>query len=289
VGGAQCGNCIQASDASAIPRLASEAELLSLRHGQPLEPKDTFKDCGKCPEMVVVPSGKFTMGSSDGERGHNPDESPQRVVKFTAQFAVGRFAVTFEEWDACVADGGCKGYRPPDHGWGRGRRPVTNVSWDDANAYVAWLSEKTGWRYRLLSEAEREYVTRAGSTSVFWWGSLISTSQANYDGDLTYGDEAQGEYRGKTLVVDSFPPNPWGLYQTHGNVYDWVQDCYHDSYRGAPVDNTAWVSEDCDSHIARGGSWLDDPSSLRSAYRLRLPVATRFRDLGFRVARTLIP
>jgi formylglycine-generating enzyme required for sulfatase activity len=211
------------------------------------------------------------------------------VVKFTAPFAVGRFAVTFEEWDACVADGGCKGYRPPDQSWGRGRRPVTNVSWDDANAYVAWLSEKTGWRYRLLSEAEREFVTQAGSTTAFWWGSSISTSQANYDGDLTYGDEAQEEYRGKTLVVDSFQPNPWGLYQTHGNVYDWVQDCYHDSYRGAPVDNTAWVSEDCDSHIARGGSWLDDPSSLRSAYRLRLPVATRFRDLGFRVARTLIP
>jgi formylglycine-generating enzyme required for sulfatase activity len=208
--------------------------------------------------MVVVPSGKFTMGSSDSEWGHNPDESPQHVVKFTAPFAVGRFAVTFEEWDACVADGGCKGYRPPDHSWGRGRRPVTNVSWDDANAYVAWLSEKTGWRYHLLSEAEREYVTRAGSTSVFWWGSSISTSQANYDGDLTYGDEAQGEYRGKTLVVDSFPPNPWGLYQTHGNVYDWVEDCYHDSYHGAPLDNTAWVSEDCDSHVARGGSWLDN-------------------------------
>jgi formylglycine-generating enzyme required for sulfatase activity len=286
---AQCGNCNRAADAPASRRLTSEAELLSTRPGRRLEAKETFKDCDKCPEIVVVTPGKFTMGSPDSEWGHNPDEGPQHVVKFTAPFGVGRFAVTFEEWDACVADGGCNGYRPPDHNWGRGRHPVTNVSWYDAKAYVAWLSKKTGWRYHLLSEAQREYVTRAGSTSVFWWGSSISTSQANYDGGFTYADRHQGEYQGKTLVVDSFAPNPWGLYQTHGNVYDWVEDCYYDSYHEAPLDGTARISEGCDSRVARGGSWLDDPRSLRSAHRLRLPVATRFRNLGFRVGRTLTP
>jgi formylglycine-generating enzyme required for sulfatase activity len=285
--GAQCGSCRRASDAPTDGRLASEAELLSLRRGPRLEPKDTFKDCEKCPEMVVVPAGKFTMGSPDSEKGHNPDEGPQRVVTMRAPFAVGRFALTFDEWDACAADRGCSGYRPPDHNWGRGRQPVTNITWNDANAYVAWLSEKTGRRYRLLTEAEREYVTRAGSTSAFWWGFSISTNQANYDGGFAFGDSAPKEYRGKTQVVDSFPPNPWGLYQIHGNVYEWVEDCYHDSYRGAALDGTARISDDCESHVARGGSWLDDPRSLRSAHRLRLPATTRFRNLGFRVARSL--
>jgi formylglycine-generating enzyme required for sulfatase activity len=130
-------------------------------------------------------------------------------------------------------------------------------------------------------------VTRAGTTSAFWWGPSISTSRANYDGDLAYGDDTIGEFRGKTVVVDSFSPNPAGLYQVLGNVYDWVEDCYHESYRGAPSDGSAWISEDCGSHVARGGSWLDDPRSLRSAYRLKLAAATRFRNTGFRVGRAL--
>jgi formylglycine-generating enzyme required for sulfatase activity len=239
--------------------------------------------------MVVVPAGKFIMGSPDSEQGHNPDESPQHAVALALQFAVGGFAVTFDEWGACVAEGGCNGYKPSDQGWGRGRRPVTNVSWDDAKAYVVWLANKTRKPYRLLTEAEREYVTRAGTTSAFWWGSSVSTSQANYDGDFVYSDGTPGEYQGKTVVVDSFFPNPGGLYQVHGNSYDWVEDCYHDSYRGAPSDGSAWISEDCGFHVARGGSWIDDPRSLRSAYRLRLPAGTRFRNFGFRVARTLSP
>jgi len=281
--------CINCPEIAGVPagRLSSEAELLSSKRGRMLEPKETFTDCNDCPEMVVVPAGKFIMGSPDGEQGHNPDESPRHSVAFALQFAVGRFAVTFDEWDACVAEDGCNGYKPADHGWGRGRRPVTNVSWDDAKAYVAWLSKKTGKPYRLLSEAEREYVTRAGTTSGFWWGSSMSTSRANYDGDFTYGDGTTGEYRGKTVMVDSFSPNPWGLYQVHGNSYDWVEDCYHDSYRGAPSDGSAWISKDCSFHVARGGSWIDDPRSLRSAYKLRLATATRFRNLGFRVGRTL--
>jgi formylglycine-generating enzyme required for sulfatase activity len=285
---AQCSKCSATGD---LPtgRLTNEAELISSKGTKPLELKETFKDCNNCPEMVVVRAGKFTMGSPDSERGHNPDESPQHPVTFPSPFAVGRFAVTFEEWDACVAEGGCNGYKPPDQGWGRGRRPVTNVSWDDAKAYSVWLSEKTGRRYRLLSEAEREYVTRAGTSSAFWWGASISTSQANFDGEFPYDESRTGEFRGKTVVVDSFLPNPWGLYQVHGNLYDWVEDCYHDSYRGAPSDGTAWTSDDCHVHVARGGSWLDDPRSLRSAYRLHLPAAMRFRNLGFRVERALTP
>jgi formylglycine-generating enzyme required for sulfatase activity len=209
--------CINCPEIAGTPagRRSNEAGLLSSKRGRMLEPKETFTDCNNCPEMVVMPAGKFIMGSPDGEQGHNPDESPRHSVAFAFQFAVGRFSVTFDEWDACVAEDGCNSYKPADHGWGRGRRPVTNVSWDDAKAYVAWLSKKTGKPYRLLSEAEREYVTRAGTASAFWWGSSMSTSQANYDGDFTYGDGTTGEYRGKTVVVESFSPNPWGLYQVH--------------------------------------------------------------------------
>src|SRR5262249_1040616 len=139
-----------------------------------LKPKNAFRECDKCPEMVVVPAGSFTMGSPDSERNRAKYEGPQHEVTFAQQFAVGRYAVTFEERDACVADGGCNGYNPNDEGWGRGRRPVINVSWNDASAYVAWLSRRTGKSYRLLSEAEREYVARAGTTTPFWWGAAIS-------------------------------------------------------------------------------------------------------------------
>ena len=144
-------------------------------------------------------------------------------------------------WDACVAAGGCNGYKPGDQGWGR-RRPVINVSWDDAKAYVAWLSRATGKPYRLLSEAEREYVTRAGTTTPFWWRPSITTSQANYDGASYSIGFMKCEYRKQTLPVNSFQPNPWGLYQVLGNVWEWTEDCWHDSYAGAPADGSAWTS-----------------------------------------------
>jgi formylglycine-generating enzyme required for sulfatase activity len=286
-GFSECNNCSER--VAPAGSFTNPVALLSPERERALRPKERFKECDNCPEMVVVPAGRFTMGSPDSEQRHDPDESPQHSVTFALQFAVGRFAVTFGEWDACVADGGCNGYKPSDQGWGRGRRPVTNVSWDDAKAYVEWLSRKTAKAYRLLSEAEREYVTRAGTISPFWWGSSISTMQANYDGDFTYDDGTKGEYRGKTVPVDSFQPNPMGLYQVHGNLYDWVEDCYHDSYRRAPSDGSAWTSEDCSLRVVRGGSWIDDPRSLRSAYRLKVSTVFRFRNLGFRVARTLIP
>jgi formylglycine-generating enzyme required for sulfatase activity len=200
---------------------------------------------------------------------------------------VGRFAVTFDEWDACVADGGC-GHRAVDKGWSRGRQPVINVSWNDAKGYVAWLSKKTGKTYRLLTEAEREYVTRAGTITPFWWGSSISTSQANYDGNFIYGGP-KGEYRQRTVPVDSFEPNPWGLYQVHGNVWEWVEDCWNGSYKGALPNGSARITGECDRHVVRGGSWGDDPQKLRSAFRNRLATGSRGMDLGFRVARMLAP
>jgi formylglycine-generating enzyme required for sulfatase activity/uncharacterized caspase-like protein len=253
-----------------------------------LKPKDAFRECDKCPEMVMVPAGTFTMGGAPDEEGVTSSEVPQHHVALGQAFAVGKFAVTFDEWDACVADGGCDRYRPDDKGWGRGLRPVINISWNDAKSYVAWLSRKTGKSYRLLSEAEREYVTRAGTTTPFWWGSSISTEQANYNGRYYYSGGSRGEFRQQTLPADSFEPNPWGLYQVHGNVWEWTEDCLHLGYTGAPSDGSAWTTGDCSRRVGRGGSWYDDPSNLRAAYRGASPSNQRSNSVGLRIARTLL-
>jgi len=249
-----------------------------------------FRDCPDCPEMVVVPSGTFTMGSPESETDRADYEGPRHRVTIGEPFAVGRFAVTFAEWDACAAGGGCGGYRPNDQGWGRGNRPVIGINWDDAKTYVQWLSKKTGKSYRLLSEAEREYVARAGTATPFWWGSAITPDMANYDGNYVYaGGGKKGEYRRKTVPVDSFKPNPWGLYQVHGNVWEWAEDCRHLTYDGAPDDGSAWTAGDCTSHVLRGGSWSDDPVDLRSAYRANNNPVERYNNYGLRVARTVTP
>ena len=236
--------------------------------------------------MVVAPAGSFTMGSPESEPERFSDEGPQHKVTIAKPFAVGRFAVTFAEWDACVAGGGCGGYRPKDEGWGRDDRPVINVSWDDTLSYVRWLSKKTGKEYRLLSEAEREYVTRAGTKTPFWWGSAITPEQANYNGsvDPYKGGGAKGEYRQKTLPVKSFKPNPWGLYQVHGNVWEWAEDCWNDNYEGLRADGLAWTTVNCSVHAVRGGSWNRSPRYLRAAGRDRHYAGG---GIGLRVARTL--
>jgi formylglycine-generating enzyme required for sulfatase activity len=239
--------------------------------------------------MVVVPAGSFIMGSPDSETDRARYEEPQHRVTFTRQFAVGKFAVTFEEWDACVADGGCNGYVPKDESWGRGRRPVINVSWDDANAYAAWLSGKTGKSYRLLNEAEREYVTRAGTVTPFWWGAAISPKQANYNGTYIYGNGPAGEYRKRTLPVNSFQANRWGLYQVHGNVWEWTQDCWHENYDGAPSDSSAWEAGRCGYRVVRGGSWVTYPGDLRAANRGRFVPHFRSNFQGFRLGMALTP
>jgi formylglycine-generating enzyme required for sulfatase activity len=246
-----------------------------------------FKDHDAALEMVVVPAGSFIMGSPEKEEERFDDEAPVPVT-IARPFAVGRFALTFDQWDACVADGGCKGYRPADEGWGRGNRPVIKVSWDDAKAYAEWLSRKTGKTYRLLSEAEREYVTRAGTTTPFWWGSSITPKQANYDGNYTYGGGTIGEYRARTVPVDSFEANPWGLFNVHGNVWEWTADCC-DSNQGNPANGSARTTGDCTRRVVRGGSWRYGPQGLRAAVRDGIPSDYRFYNLGFRLARTLNP
>jgi formylglycine-generating enzyme required for sulfatase activity len=265
--------------------------------------RDTLADgtpCGFCPEMVVVPKGDFMMGSSQAQifalskevpsaADHFKWEGPQHKVTIAQPFAVGRFAVTFDEWEACVADGGCKA-RPGDQGWGRGNRPVINVSWTEVTGeYLPWLSKKTGRSYRLLSEAEREYAAKAGTKTAYWWGQSISTDQANYDGSIVLDGSSKGPNRQTTEPVDSFQPNPWGLYQVHGNVYDWTADCWHDTYNGAPADGSAWT-EGCSQsglRVLRGGARGLDPRSIRAAYRYSKPADGRFSFTGFRVARSV--
>ena len=250
-----------------------------------------FRDCPACPEMVVLPAGEFTMGSPESEKGRNKDEGPQRKVVFAQPFAVGKFEVTFTQWDACVAEGGCA-HKPGDETWGRGRRPVINVSWDDAKQFVGWLAKKTGKPYRLLTEAEWEYaargVTKASDAHApFSTGATINYKQANYDANFRYGNGPQGLYRQKTLDVGSLPRNAFGLHDMHGNVWEWVEDCYKDSYAGAPTDGTAVTSRACTLRILRGGSWNYYPQLLRSAYRYATAGGIRVEYTGFRVARAL--
>jgi formylglycine-generating enzyme required for sulfatase activity len=252
----------------------------------------TFRDCTGCPEMVVVPAGEFMMGSPDSERGRNKDEGPLRKVTFAQPFAVGKFEVTFAEWDACVAEGGCK-HKPGDETWGRGKRPAINVSWDDAKQYVAWLAGKTGKAYRLLTEAEWEYAARGVTTASgphppFSTGATINYRQANYDANFKYGSGGQqGLYRQKTLDVGSLPKNAFGLHDMHGNVWEWVEDCYKDSYNGAPRDGSAVVFRGCELRILRGGSWNYYPQLLRAAYRYASAPGVRTENAGFRVARAM--
>jgi formylglycine-generating enzyme required for sulfatase activity len=247
---------------------------------QALRPKDTFKECPNCPEMVVLPPGSFTMGSPPGERGHNDNESPQHNVTIAKPFAVGKFDVTFDEWAACVAGGGCDGYKPPDQGWGRGRRPVI-VDWYDAKNYVTWLSKTTGKTYRLLSESEWEYAARVGTTTAYYWGDNVGTNNANCESCGSQWDKQQ------TAPVGSFSPNQFGLYDMAGNVDQWVEDCFNDSYDNAPADGSAWTSGDCKNRIVRGGDFYSEPVAIRSASRGRLPANAQWQFLGFRVARPL--
>ena len=241
--------------------------------------------------MVVLPAGEFMMGSPESEKGRNKDEGPQRKVTIAKPFAVGKFEVTFAQWDACVAESGCT-HKPGDESWGRGRRPVINVSWDDAKQFVAWLSKKTGKPYRLLTEAEWEYaargVTKASDPHApFSTGATINYKQANYDANFKYGNGPQGVYRQKTLDVGSLPRNAFGLHDMHGNVWEWVEDCYKDSYAGAPADGSAVSSGGCSLRILRGGSWNYYPQLLRSAYRYATAGGIRVENAGFRVARSL--
>jgi formylglycine-generating enzyme required for sulfatase activity len=236
--------------------------------------------------MVTIPAGEFLMGSTDSEEDGGGHESPQHPVSISQPFALGKFEVTFAEWDACVAGGGCS-HQPRDSDWGRGTRPVINVSWNDAQMYVRWLSQKTGHVYRLPSEAEWEYAARAGSEAARYWGASIGYGLANCFG---CGGQWDAKLRStshwpQTAPVGSFPANAFGLHDMLGNVWEWVEDCYHYSYRGAPTDGSAWKGGDCD-RVLRGGSYTSKPGEVRSAARHGDEPSNWYRYYGFRVMRT---
>jgi formylglycine-generating enzyme required for sulfatase activity len=255
--------------------LTAEAE-------QALKPGVNFRECAAdCPEMIVVPAGKFTMGSPATEEGRFDVEGPQHEVTIAKAFAVSKFDVTFAYWDACVSVGGCPAVS--DAGMGRAAKPVINVSWEDARKYVAWLSEMSGKPYRLLTEAEWEYAARAGTTSAYIWGADVGFENTNCDTCGSKWDDKE------TSPVGSFAANSFGLYDMVGDAWQWLEDCHHASYVGAPLDGSAWTSGDCTSRVIRGGSWLNPPRLLRTGNRYRYGPDFRASDLGFRVGRTITP
>jgi formylglycine-generating enzyme required for sulfatase activity len=256
--------------------------VLGAAREQALKPGGSFKECAtECPEMIVVPAGAFLMGSASSQPNHQSFEQPQHWVTIARPFAVSKFELSFADWDACAAYGDCEAHIK-DSGFGRGRLPVINVTWDDARRYAAWLAKMTGEPYRLLSEAEYEYVARAGTQTAYPWGDAIGKNNANCNGCGSRWDDLQ------TAPVGSFPPNRFGLYDMVGNVYEWVEDCVHADYRGAPANGSPWIAGGtCNGRMIRGGSWADDPIDLRSASRPWSPATIRRNFIGFRVARSL--
>ena len=232
-----------------------------------------FRDDKELPLMRVIGAGQFKMGSSDWESGAMTSERPQRAVNVAGPMAVGIFPVTFEEWDAARSTGGVR-QSPRDAGFGRGQVPVVNVNFADAREYVSWASAKSAERYRLLSEAEWEYVCRAGSETDFGFQGELTREAANFGSN-------------GAVEVGGYPANAFGLYDMHGNVREWVEDLWHDNYSGAPADAIAWTSGHSAMRVVRGGAWLDGPTMLRSASRGRADASERCNFIGFRVARDI--
>ncbi|MBW4554394.1 MAG: SUMF1/EgtB/PvdO family nonheme iron enzyme [Trichormus sp. ATA11-4-KO1] len=226
-------------------------------------------------EMVQIPGGTFTMGSPEEEAGRFDNESPQRQVRVPG-FFMGRYAVIQEQWQAVMGTN-------PAHFKGN-RRPVEQVSWDDAVEFCEKLSQKTGKTYRLPSEAEWEYACRAGTNTPFYFGETINTDLVNYDGNFPYGSAPKGEYRQQTTDVGKFPPNSFGLYDIHGNVWQWCQDVYNENYQGAPTDGSAWLNgKEKNINVLRGGSWVNGARYCRSPFRVKYACANSPYYVGFRV------
>ncbi|MFZ5617296.1 MAG: SUMF1/EgtB/PvdO family nonheme iron enzyme [Pseudomonadota bacterium] len=232
-----------------------------------------FRDCLDCPDMAEVESGTFMLGSPTDEPGRGAGELPAAPAAIGRRFAVAVRETTFDEWAVCVADGACA--PRPDNGWGRGKRPVINVSWSDADAYAQWLSGKTGRRYRLPTETEWEYAARAGSSSAYAFGAMLAGDKANY-----------GARRGATALTGSYAPNAFGLYDMHGNVAEWTADCWTPMLAGEPTEATA-VGGFCSARVIKGGAWNDGETELRAAGRDGEPESARSSDIGFRLVRDL--
>jgi formylglycine-generating enzyme required for sulfatase activity len=298
---------------------------LVMTSAAPAAPGTKFRDCPECPEMVVVPAGDYLMGSANSEVGHVANEGPVHKVSVPT-FAVGIYPITRAEFSIFVRESGhppingCtvwtgrpfgeQGFARTDAGknWRNpgfqqtDNDPAVCISWEDAQAYVRWLNGKahgthrdgpvaasTG-PYRLLSEAEWEYAARGGTNTPYYWGSKISHQNANYGlekcppcGPLAKDTDLWNN----TSPVGSFPPNHFGIYDMSGNVFQYVEDCWHDNYVGAPSDGTAWVTGNCKFRVDRGGDWIDDPKILRVAYRDMGAAGDRDQFTGFRVARNL--
>jgi formylglycine-generating enzyme required for sulfatase activity len=237
------------------------------------------------PLLVVVPAGGFLMGSPATEVGRGKIEGPQRRVRIGAPLAVGKFLVTFKEFDL-FCERTQSAYRPADNGWGRGELPVVNVSWDDAVAYCTWLSNTTGRAYRLPTEAEWEYCCRAGTTTRYFTGDTISAEQANFNASAHPLPGSSNAFRRRTIAVGQFPANGFGLSDMHGNVSEWVEDPWHEDYVQAPTDGRAWNGAGA-RRVLRGGSWYDYPQHIRSAHRAWAVPTERAKNIGFRVCRVL--
>src|SRR5262245_29640144 len=257
--------------------LTTEAE-------QALKPGDTFKECASCPEMIVVPAGEFVMGSPATESGRYHNEGPQHKVTIARPFAVGRFEIMFDEWDACNAHHECRRGRPLLVGGlpTAGRRPVFLHTWHEAKEYVAFIAKLTGKPYRLLSEAEWEYAARGGSHERFSFGDDEAKLRE-------YAWYFVDEPRLLPEPVGMKKANAFGLYDMLGNAREWVEDCYHDDYNGAPSDGSAWTTGDCSRRVGRSSHWLENPQVLRSAYRFGYTIGNRYQFLGLRVGRSLAP
>jgi formylglycine-generating enzyme required for sulfatase activity len=291
-----CGGAVTVSLSSRSSQPLSASEECALK------PKDVFKECDKCPEMIVVPGGSFTMGSPNDEKERFEHEGSQHQVTILRALGVGKFTVTVDQFAEFVKETGydagskcqtqeagkweersSRSFRNPGFSQ-TGSHPAVCLSWNDAKAYAQWLSKETGKAYRLLTEAEWEYAARAGTSTRYFWGDEIGSGNANCAVCGSQWDHKQ------TAPVGSFKPNAFGLYDMHGNAWQWVEDCWHENYRGAPADGSAWGGGDCGRRAIRGGSWINIPTYLRAAYRgtADITVVSDVLD-GFRVARSLSP
>jgi len=249
---------------------------LAAQQISPYKPGQVFRDCTDCPELVVVPKGLFLMGTND----HYKTASPAHRVSIKKTFAIGRYEVTFNEWQACIDGGGCP-HDPDDHRWGKNRRPVINVTWNEAHDYLRWISKRTGHAYRLPSESEWEYVNRGGTTTRFWWGDDVGVNNANCK-------DCKSKWSAKSSApVGSFKANPFGLYDTSGNVFEWVEDCWNPNHQNAPKTTEPRLEGDCGYRVIRGGSFYYFNKVARSFYRAKNPPGVKSYWLGFRVLREL--
>jgi formylglycine-generating enzyme required for sulfatase activity len=258
---------------AAPARKSKEPEEAAEKPTAPTKSAGEIQDCPNCPVLVALPAGSFTMGSNTGD----PSEKPPHKVTINTPFAIGKYEVTVEQWNACVAAGGCP--RDASDPNLDKNTPVRDVSWDDAQKYVKWLGTTTGKPYRLPTEAEWEYAARGGTTTPYWWGNKMKNGTANC--------KACGQpwHQEGPEKVGSFSPNPYGLYDMNGSVWEWVSDCWHNNYKKAPENGSSWNEASCRTRVIRGGSWREDASYMTSTTRFKYDASVRYSQNGFRVAR----